>query len=163
MGTTRRRPARPYPVATIGYELATVPNLIAALKQAGVAIVVDVRAVAASRRRGFSKTALAASLDAAGIDYLHLRGLGTPADGRAAARSGRYDDLKRIFTAHLKSLAAKDDLVNLTDLVRSGRRACLLCLEASYEHCHRTMVATALGKQIDIKVSNLTVELAPRD
>lgn len=163
MRTVPSRPVGAHTVATIGYELATVPGLIAALKRAAVEIVVDVRAVASSRRRGFSKTALAAALDEAGIDYLHLRGLGTPADGRAAARSGRYADLKRIFTAHLKTLAAKDDLVNLADLVRSGRRACLLCLEASPEHCHRTLVAAALGKVIPIEVENLTAEIEPKD
>lgn len=161
MRTTGRRPKGRHVVATIGYQLATVPSLVAALKRGKVQIVVDVRAVAASRRRGFSKNALAASLDQAGLDYLHLRGLGTPPDGRAAARSGRFDDLKRIFTAHLKTLAAKDDLLNLRDLVQSGRRACLLCLEASHEHCHRTMVATALSKLIDIRVSNLTAEPDP--
>lgn len=147
-----------YPLATIGYELATVPSLIAALRQARVDILVDVRAVASSRKKGFSKTGLAASLDDAGIDYLHLRGLGTPADGRAAARSGRYADLERIYNAHLKTLDAKDDLLNLADLVKSGRHACLLCLEASAEHCHRTMVAGALGKLIALEVRNLFVE-----
>jgi uncharacterized protein (DUF488 family) len=121
-----------------------------------VAVLVDVRAVASSRRPGFSKSALAASLEEAGIQYVHLRGLGTPADGRAAARSGRYADLRRIFLAQLKTLAARDDLMNLTELVRSGRRTCLLCLEASPEHCHRSMVASALGDLVPIKLDHLS-------
>lgn len=163
MGNPRRSLVSPHLVTTIGYELATVPNLLASLKRAGVEIVVDVRAVAASRRPGFSKTALSASLEGAGIDYLHLRGLGTPADGRAAARTGRYQDLKRIFAAHLKTLAARDDLINLADLVRSGRRSCLLCLEADHTHCHRSLIATALGRAIPIKVENLSVKIEPKD
>jgi len=142
-------------LATIGYELATIPSLVAALRKARVSLLVDVRAVASSRRPGFSKTALSASLEEAGIGYLHLRGLGTPADGRAAARSGRYAEMKRIYRIHLKSLAARDDLMTLADLVGSGSRVCLLCLEASPEHCHRSLVAKALGELVPLKLNHL--------
>jgi len=71
---------------TIGYEAATLDDLIGRLKAAGVQVVIDVRAIAASRRAGFSKTVLAASLAAENIDYVHLRALGTPKAGRDAAR-----------------------------------------------------------------------------
>ena len=71
-------------VFTIGYEGATQADVIARLKAAGVRTLVDVRAVAASRRAGFSKTILGESLKAAGIDYVHLRGLGTPKAGRVS-------------------------------------------------------------------------------
>lgn len=153
----RKKPSGPTPtVATIGYEMASVSNFLAALNRAGVELLIDVRAVASSRRAGFAKTALAANLASAGIQYLHLRGLGTPADGRAAARSGRYDELRRIYAEHLKTLAARDDLMTLQDLVQSGRRTCLLCLEASPEHCHRSMVARALGQRIPIRVEHLS-------
>src|SRR5881397_1022345 len=73
---------------TIGYEQARSLAVIDELKRAGVGLVVDTRAVAASRRPGFSKRQLAAGLDAAGIGYLHLQKLGTPKEGRDAARSG---------------------------------------------------------------------------
>jgi uncharacterized protein (DUF488 family) len=76
------------PVTTIGYEAATVPRVLQALRDAEVELLVDVRAVASSRRPGFAKTRLAANLAGAGIEYLHLRGLGTPADGRAADPDG---------------------------------------------------------------------------
>lgn len=154
----KKKPSGTAPtVATIGYELATVPNFLAALTRARVELLIDVRAVASSRRAGFSKTALSANLASAGIEYLHLRGLGTPAEGRAAARSGRYAELQRIYAAHLKTLAARDDLMTLEELVQSGRRTCLLCLEASAEHCHRSMVARALGERIPIRVKHLNV------
>ena len=71
------------PLATIGYEGASMQTFLSALQEAQVELLVDVRAVASSRRPGFSKTKLAANLAGKGIDYLHLRGLGTPADGRA--------------------------------------------------------------------------------
>ena len=73
---------------TIGYEQAKSASVIDELKRARVGLVVDTRAVAASRRPGFSKRQLAAGLDEAGIGYLHLQKLGTPKEGRDAARSG---------------------------------------------------------------------------
>src|ERR1700716_552580 len=78
---------------TIGYEQARAPAVIDELKRAGVGLVVDTRAVAASRRPGFSKRQLAAGLDQAGISYLHLQKLGTPKEGRDAARSGNLTKL----------------------------------------------------------------------
>ena len=87
---------------TIGYERATPASLIAALRAAGVRTVVDVRALANSRRPGFSKRALSAALDEAGIGYVHERALGTPAEGRAAVRNGRPEAMRPIFLRHLQ-------------------------------------------------------------
>ena len=143
------------PLATVGYELATPATLIAALRDAGVDLLVDVRAVPNSRRPGFSKRALAAATEEAGIAYLHLRGLGTPADGRAAARAGRHAEMHAIFRKKLETLEAREDLHTLVELIRQGRAVCLLCLEASPEHCHRTLVAQAVKAQIRVKVVDL--------
>src|SRR6266849_1892661 len=74
---------------TIGYEQTPAKAVLDELEQAGVKLLVDVRAVAASRRPGFSKNQLASGLDERGISYLHLRGLGTPKNGRDAAGQGR--------------------------------------------------------------------------
>ena len=143
-------------VATIGYEAASMPRFLGALKDARVELLVDVRAVASSRRPGFSKTKLAANLAEAGIDYLHLRGRGTPADGRAAARAGHYDELRTIFLAHLAKPEAQDELETLAGLVRDGKRkVCLLCFEADPAHCHRTMVAEALTALVPVRVEHL--------
>src|ERR1700756_3744893 len=87
-------------LATIGYETATQAEIIDRLARAGVEVLIDVRAVAASRRAGFSKTVLAASLRAAGIDYVHLRQLGTPKPGRDAAHHGRIAEMHAIYEAH---------------------------------------------------------------
>jgi uncharacterized protein (DUF488 family) len=145
------------PVATIGYEDATVQRLLDALRGAGVELLVDVRAVANSRRPGFSKTRLAENVGTVGIDYLHLRALGTPAEGRAAARAGRPDELRAIFSEHMRTPGAQAELETLAGLVRSGRRVCLLCFEADPAHCHRSMVASALADLVPIQV----VDLAP--
>jgi uncharacterized protein (DUF488 family) len=142
-------------VFTIGYENTTVARFIATLREASVELVVDVRAVAGSRRPGFAKTKLGANLAEAGIDYLHLRGLGTPADGRAAARAGRHAEMKEIFHEHMETSAFHDDLETLVAVVSSGRSACLLCLEADPTHCHRSMVAAALAERVPIRVEHL--------
>jgi uncharacterized protein (DUF488 family) len=146
------------PVATIGYEDATVKRFLAALRDAEVELVVDVRALASSRRPGFAKTALAANLSGAGIEYVHLRGLGTPAEGRAAARAGRHDEMRTVFAEHLATPAAQTDLETLATLVSSGRRVCLLCLEADPTHCHRSLVADALAERVPVEVRHLRVE-----
>ena len=142
-------------VATIGYQGATMDSFLEALTGAGVELLVDVRAVAGSRRAGFSKTPLAANLQKVGIDYLHLRGLGTPAPGRAAAKAGRHEEMRRIFREHLRGLEARAELEALADVVQGGRRICLLCFEADPAHCHRSLVAAALGKLVPIEVRHL--------
>ena len=134
-----------------------MPQVLDALRAAGVQLLVDVRAVASSRRPGFAKTRLAANLEEAGIGYVHLRGLGTPSDGRAAARSGRHDEMHRIFIEHLATDAAESDLQALVDLVQGGRRTCLLCFEADPAHCHRSIVAAALARRIPVDVQHLAV------
>ena len=144
-------------IHTIGYEDSTVKRFLSTLQEAGVELVVDVRALASSRRPGFAKTALTANLAGAGIEYLHLRGLGTPAEGRAAARAGRHDEMRAVFADHLGTERAREDMATLAELVRSGRRVCLLCLEADPAHCHRSLVAEALGEHVPVQVDHLRV------
>ena len=147
------------PLFTIGYEQTKSPAVLGELKAAKVDLLVDVRAVAASRRPGFSKRQLAAGLDEQGIDYLHLRALGTPKEGRLAGRSGDLKALWRIFEKHLKTPQAKEALDELTSLVRSGRRVCLLCYERDANHCHRRRVAEVVQKRTGVKVQNLVAPL----
>ena len=151
-------PALP-PLATIGYEGASVRDFLQALRDEGTELLVDVRALASSRRPGFAKTALAANLQGAGIEYLHLRRLGTPADGRAAARAGQYGRLREIYMEHLASDEAQEELHRLADIVQSGRRVCLLCFEADPAHCHRRFVADALTALVPLQVHDLRPEI----
>jgi uncharacterized protein (DUF488 family) len=143
-----------FTVATIGYEQATQDALLEVLQAAGVQLLVDVRAVAASRRPGFAKRQLAAGAEAAGMGYLHLRGLGTPAEGRLAARSGQAERMRAIFADHLATGTAQAELERI---VESGQRVCLLCLERDPLHCHRSIVADELRRQLDVEVQHLTV------
>ena len=143
------------PVFTIGYEQSTPTAFFDALADAKVGLLVDVRAVAASRRPGFSKRQLAAGLDERGIGYLHLRALGTPKEGRLAARSGKRDELFRIFEKHLRTPEAREELDELATLAKSGRRLCLLCYERDPEGCHRRRVAELIHERTGAKVEHL--------
>ena len=129
---------------TIGYEAQTQTQVIERLKAAGVERLVDVRAVAASRRAGFSKTVLGASLQAEGIEYLHLRALGTPKAGREAARAGRPKVMEAIYADHLAEPDAQLELARLRDLA-AERKTALLCYEADPGQCHRTILARQLA------------------
>jgi uncharacterized protein (DUF488 family) len=142
-------------VFTIGYQESNPEAVIGTLAASGVTLLVDVRAVAASRRPGFSKRQLAAGVAGVGIDYLHLRGLGTPPDGRLAARTGRYADMRRIFEAHLATDAAKAELEELAALVESGRPLCLLCFERHADHCHRRILGEHLAGRPGVEVVDL--------
>ena len=143
------------PLFTIGYEHATTRAMLDELSQAKVDLVIDVRAVTSSRRPGFSKRQLAAGLDERGIGYLHLRALGTPKEGRLAARAGKRDELFRIFEKHLKTPEAREELDELATLAKSGRRLCLLCYERDPEGCHRRRVAELIHERTGAKVENL--------
>jgi uncharacterized protein (DUF488 family) len=142
-------------LATIGYEGATMREFLDALENAKIDTLVDVRAVAMSRRPGFAKSALSAHLRERGIEYLHFRALGTPADGRAAARRGRTDVMHRIFREHLATEPAQAELSQLVELVRGRKRVCILCFEADPAKCHRRLVAEALRKKIRATVTDL--------
>jgi uncharacterized protein (DUF488 family) len=142
------------PVATIGDENDTLDGMIGRLKAAGVETVVDVRAVAASRRPGFSKTMLGNSLRAEGIDYVHLRPLGTPKAGRDAARRGRTDEMREIFHAHLAEPAAQVALGEATALA-GEKRIALLCYETEARCCHRAIVADEIRARLKCEVVDL--------
>lgn len=147
------------PLFTIGYEQATVGRVIDELKDAKVDLLIDTRAVAASRKPGFSKKQLAAGLDERGIAYVHLQGLGTPKEGREAARSGKMDKLFKIYHAHLKTDRAKKELDELTALAKSGKRLCLLCFERDPKQCHRQWIAEIIEDRTGMPVEHLAAKL----
>lgn len=130
-------------VYTIGYEGTDIERFIATLKLVGVEVVADVRAVAVSRKKGFSKTALRTRLEAEGIRYVHFVQLGDPKPGRDAARAGHYMKFEQIYTGHLAQPERQAVLGELRALV--GQAAtCLLCFERDPKVCHRSIVATRL-------------------
>ncbi len=144
---------------TIGYEKSKPDAVLAELKRAKVKLLVDTRAVAASRKPGFSKRQLAASLDEHGIAYLHLQKLGTPAEGREAARAGKLDTLWRIYAKHLKTPGAIEEMAELVSIVKSGQTVCLLCYERDKDCCHRTRIAEIVHERTGAGVVDLVPAL----
>src|SRR5690349_3660412 len=136
-------------IFTIGYEGATVGEFIAALQGAGVERVIDVRALPLSRRPGFSKTPLRVALEEVGIEYLHLKALGTPSEGRTAARAGRHEDMARVYAGQLELPEAMAQSAQMLELAREKPSA-LLCMERDPAHCHRTLLLDAVAADADV-------------
>jgi uncharacterized protein (DUF488 family) len=147
--TTRR-------IWTIGYEQATVPAVMKALREAGVEVLADVRALPLSRRPGFSKSALAANARDAGIEYVHFKALGTPAEGRAAARRNDHATLERIYEGQLELPEAIAAGARLADMA-SERKVALLCYEREAHGCHRTLLRQAILPDFEV------IDLIPVD
>ncbi len=145
-------------LATIGYEGSTIASVLAVLRDAGVELLVDVRAVAQSRKPGFSKRQLAAALDEVCIGYVHLQGLGTPKPGRDAVRAGHPERMEIIFREHMTSDRSQAELAQAKGLV-SERRACLLCFERDHLTCHRRLVAEMIVAETKQDVEHLAVPL----
>jgi uncharacterized protein (DUF488 family) len=134
---------------TIGYEGATQGGVIGALEQARVEVLADIRYLPLSRRPGFSKSALAAAMREAGIEYRHIKPLGTPAEGRAAARRGDHAALARVYAGQLELPEALAAMAGLRGLA-SDRRVALLCYEREAAECHRRLLIDALLPDFDV-------------
>lgn len=136
-------------IFTIGYEGATQADFVACLLQAGVTLLADVRAVPLSRRPGFSKNVLAAALREGGIGYVGFKALGTPPDGREAARKGRHADLARIYGAQLDLPEAQLAAQQLAEMAQDQPTA-LLCFERDPACCHRTLLVESAMPEADV-------------
>lgn len=136
-------------IHTIGYEATTMTDFLAALTTAGVERVIDVRALPLSRRPGFSKSSLAASLQATGIDYVHLKALGTPKAGRDAAKKGDVATLRAVYAGQLELPEAQAQAAIMLGLA-ADRPSALLCYERDPCHCHRTLLLEAVGEGAEV-------------
>ena len=136
-------------IFTIGYEGTTVPEFISTLQEAGVERVIDVRALPLSRRPGFSKTPLRLALAEAGIEYIHLKALGTPSEGRSAARAGRHEDMQRVYEGQLELPEAIAQSAQMLDFA-AEKPSALLCMEREPEHCHRTLLLSAVAPDAEV-------------
>lgn len=145
-------------IYTIGYERTDLRNFIRTLQDSRIETLVDIRDRAQSRKKGFSKTGLAKALNEYGIDYIHLRALGDPKEGREAARSGRMDDFREIYRKVLRTPEAESAMEVIVALAEE-KRVCLLCFERDHVHCHRSMVADELKSSNEIEATHLGVEI----
>lgn len=136
-------------IYTIGYEAVTMAEFVAALRAAGVKRVIDVRALPLSRRPGFSKSSLAAELATQGIEYVHLKALGTPKRGRDAAKKGDVATLRAVYDEQLELPEAQAQAAIMLGLAAEIPSA-LLCFERDPAHCHRTLLLEAVGQGADV-------------
>ena len=130
---------------TIGYEGLTPTGLLAKLKANKVAVVVDVREVPNSRKRGFSKSQLDSGLGRAGISYVHFKSLGSPAPARKKYK--KDGDFAAFARAYVKTLKKEKAILRLAALHAVKESCCLLCYEEEAEKCHRSLVANEVAKQ----------------
>ncbi len=132
-------------IFTIGYESTDIERFVSTLKAVGIKRLADVRAVALSRKKGFSKKSLAARLAIEGIEYFHFIELGDPRAGREAARAGLYEKFRGIYSSHINSEGPQSRLKELLT-VAWEEPTCLLCFERDPETCHRSIVAKQMSE-----------------
>ncbi|MBF0096252.1 MAG: DUF488 domain-containing protein [Magnetococcales bacterium] len=141
-------------ISTIGYEGASIDVFLETLTALRITLLIDVRDCPVSRKRGFSKKPLAECLRAAGIDYVHLVGLGDPKPGRDAASAGRMEEFRRIFFAHMQEEAAQRDLRQAEVLINQTGHACIMCYERDPDLCHRSLVAKMLLERKPLQIKH---------
>ncbi len=149
-----------HPLYTIGYEGSGIEPFVLTLLNAGIDTLIDVRDLPLSRKKGFSKAVLRETLQANGIDYVHLKGLGDPKPGRDAARAGKTTLFKSIFGRHMKTSAAQLDLLIASALAKD-KAVCLMCFEQSHCDCHRSIGGAHICKATGLHIENLIVEKKP--
>ena len=130
---------------TIGYEGRDLQAFLDCLGRNEIECVVDVREVALSRKKGFSKTILSQALNARGIKYTHMKDLGSPRHLREELKSS--GDYGSFFKEMDKHLATQEKVIDLAyDLARCAR-TCLMCYEREAAICHRYAVARKIKQR----------------
>lgn len=146
---------------TFGYEGLTIGAFIERLLEARVRLVVDVRELPLSRKKGFSKTAFREALASSGIAYEHRPTLGCPKPVRQRYKAdGDWQIYTHGFLMHLAT--QKVEIMDLTR-VASAKQACLVCYEADFGYCHRTYVARAAHAAGAPAVQHLTARTVVAD
>jgi uncharacterized protein (DUF488 family) len=129
---------------TFGYEGLSLRQFVVRLQGAGILTVVDVRANPISRKPGFSKSAFAGGLRAAGISYVHLPALGCPKPIRDRYKGdGDWNAYTRDFCSYLNE---QTDALREVARIAEHSPSCLVCFETDFTRCHRTYVARAAGQ-----------------
>jgi uncharacterized protein (DUF488 family) len=144
-------------IYTVGYESLSIEKFIVELSKTDVKVLIDVRERAQSRKKGFSKTALSLRLSDVGVDYIHLRALGDPKEGRDAARVGDISRFKAIYSEKLLTSEAISSMSEVYDTA-TKTTVCLLCYERDARLCHRSMIIDALSRIRPLSVSNLVFD-----
>jgi len=144
-------------IATIGYEKVSIEDFVTTLLRSNIRVLIDVRQLPLSRKKGFSKRALESALANVGINYIHLRGLGDPKDGREAARAGNFGQFLKIFSSHMKTPEFKTAIERAISILNKDG-GCLMCYERDPEQCHRKLVAEVISAIMRKNIVHLGVQ-----
>ncbi len=148
-----RQRREPFRVYTIGYEEQTRDTFVETLKEQKIERLVDVREVANSRRAGFSANMLESHMKKSGIEYIHLKGLGSPQDARRKLHIDKdFATFSEKYRAHLEG--RKDDLKVLIGLAIEKPTA-IMCYEKDASRCHRSIIASRMSS-LGFEVRNLS-------
>jgi uncharacterized protein (DUF488 family) len=140
---------------TLGYQGVDVNTYVRKLKAVGVGIVADVRETPWSHKPGFCKNALISELSKAGIDYIHVKSAGNPKENRRTAPDLK-ECLRRYEDYLSKNPAGAADLVQVVRAAALQKRTvCLTCFEREASDCHRSILVSAIEKQIGINAVHL--------
>jgi len=152
-------------IYTIGYEGIDIERFFKLLREHGIETVVDVRELPLSRKPGFSKKVLSTALNLSGLEYTHLSDLGCPKPIRDRYRSD--SNWRRYKEGFLKYLKTQEDAIEELAMLAASSNCALLCFEADFNFCHRSMVADAVKQHSGMHVSHIRVDAvrtkAPED
>ena len=141
-------------IYTFGYEGLSLEVFILRLKSISVECVVDVRAVPLSRKKGFSKKSFGATLEAAGIRYVHLLQMGCPKKTRDRYREdGNWNAYTKSFKSYISS---QREVVKELSKIAASETCCLVCFEADFDRCHRTFVAREVAQISGASITHIT-------
>jgi len=130
---------------SIGHGARELDEFLDTLREARIALLADVRSFPGSRRHPqFGAKALAVALAAAGLEYVHLVGLG----GRREPREDSPHRALRVaafrgYADHMATDEFARDYARLTELA-GERRTAFMCAETLWWRCHRRMIADRL-------------------
>ncbi|MDP9342581.1 MAG: DUF488 domain-containing protein [Actinomycetota bacterium] len=133
-------------IFTVGHGARAIESFVALLRSAGVRRVVDVRTAPGSRKHPqFGRDALAASLPAAGIEYVWRKELGGWRRPRPDSRhTGLTSPAFRGYADHMETAEFRETLSWLIETFRRTPTA-IMCAESLWWRCHRRMLADALS------------------
>ena len=127
---------------TIGYEGRTAESMCDTLSARGIKLLVDVREVPTSRKPGFSKNSLINTMESHGMQYVHVRNLGSPKQTREELK--RTGNLRSFFDSYGRHLALmKEDVESLARMAGEMPTA-IMCLERDASECHRSIIGSRM-------------------
>ncbi|MFA5903441.1 MAG: DUF488 domain-containing protein [Desulfobacula sp.] len=133
-------------IFTIGYEGSNEKLFLACLKRFKISFLADVREKPISRKKGFSKNAMAEMLNSESIKYKNFKELGTSKEMRDALHESNNYDL--FFSTYKKIIRNKEEQIHeILKIIKQGHNVALLCFEKDAEKCHRKIIAEEIKKQ----------------